>query len=103
MKDANLDTIKNDVHSLFPECEIVLFGSRAKGKFREDSDYDLLVILQYDIDIKDKIKMSTKIRKLLLNHNIPADVLIQSQKEIALKKKIIGNIVRYAIKEGISI
>ena len=33
-----------------PQARIVLFGSRAKGTGRPDSDYDLLVILPDDID-----------------------------------------------------
>lgn len=33
------------IHRLDPKAEILLFGSRARGDFRSDSDWDFLILL----------------------------------------------------------
>lgn len=34
----------------FPQCEMILFGSRARGDAEPDSDMDVLVVLEGDAD-----------------------------------------------------
>jgi len=36
------------IHALEPDVEIILFGSKARGDARPDSDIDLLVLLSGD-------------------------------------------------------
>lgn len=47
--------IKELVRKLFPEGEgkVFLFGSRAKGYAKKHSDWDLLILLDDDIEVKD--------------------------------------------------
>ena len=40
-----LNKIKLKVHQTDPEAEIILFGSRARGDFRQLSDWDILILL----------------------------------------------------------
>lgn len=40
-----LDIIRNTVRSTEPDAEIILFGSRARGDARPDSDWDVVVLL----------------------------------------------------------
>lgn len=40
-----LQTIKETVAKKFPEAEIILFGSRARGTSSKQSDWDLLILL----------------------------------------------------------
>ncbi|MCU4166782.1 nucleotidyltransferase domain-containing protein [Marinilabiliaceae bacterium A049] len=40
-----LSDIKNTVKGKFPDAQIILYGSRAKGIARDDSDWDLLILL----------------------------------------------------------
>ena len=39
-----LQRIKNNVHEIDPQAEVWLYGSRARGTAREDSDWDILVL-----------------------------------------------------------
>ncbi len=43
-RDQILKDIKQAVLSVDPQAEIVLFGSRARGDYKEDSDWDVLVL-----------------------------------------------------------
>ncbi|RLD68940.1 MAG: nucleotidyltransferase domain-containing protein [Bacteroidetes bacterium] len=87
----------------FPDCVILLFGSRAKNEYTPDSDYDFLIIIQHELSIEQKREYKAKIRKILARQKIPADILIQSDKEIEIKKNITGHIVKQALQEGIEI
>jgi len=40
-----LQSIKVILHSVVPDGKVILFGSRARGDAREDSDWDLLILL----------------------------------------------------------
>jgi predicted nucleotidyltransferase len=45
-----LTSVRQGAQALCPGATVILFGSRATGLARPDSDYDLLVILPEDID-----------------------------------------------------
>ncbi|MDR2145267.1 MAG: nucleotidyltransferase domain-containing protein [Tannerella sp.] len=40
-----LEEIKNVKQEILPEGKVILFGSQARGDEREDSDWDLLVLI----------------------------------------------------------
>jgi len=104
MREQIHDTIKLMVNSFLPNAQVLLFGSRARGEFSEDSDYDLLIITQKTFDPRTKMNWESKIRKALINTlNMPFDVIVQSKKEVSVKKNLSGHIVYYAMKEAVEI
>jgi len=44
-REEILQSIKVVLHSVVPDGKVILFGSRARGDAREDSDWDLLILL----------------------------------------------------------
>ena len=40
-----IDLIRNTIRATEPEAQLILYGSRARGDAREDSDWDVLVIV----------------------------------------------------------
>ena len=54
-------------------ARIVLFGSRARGDQRPDSDYDLLVVLD---DVDDRRAARLEVRRLLDDLPISKDVIV---------------------------
>jgi predicted nucleotidyltransferase len=98
------NTIKSMVNSFLPDAQILLFGSRAREEFSKDSDYDLLIVTRETFAPRVKMNLESKIRKALVNAlNMPFDIIIQSKKEVAEKKKLPGHIVQYAMKDAIKI
>lgn len=49
-RETLLKRVKEAVHGIDPEAEIILYGSRARGDWTEDSDWDLLVLLSEEPD-----------------------------------------------------
>jgi len=101
MVNDKLDIIKQTVLNFFPDCRIVLFGSRARNPQSSGGDYDFLIIIRQDLDIKRKMYYKAHIRKMLAKEKIAADILIQSTSELEVNKNLPGHIVREAIKEGL--
>jgi predicted nucleotidyltransferase len=44
-----LSQISRAVHRVEPTAEVILFGSRARGSARPDSDWDVLVLLKGEV------------------------------------------------------
>ena len=101
--ETETEIIKQILLQFFPTCVILLFGSRARNDYTEDSDFDLLVITKDNLSISQKRDYKAKIRKLLARRKIPVDILIQGKQEIETKQKITGHIVKQALKEGVRI
>ena len=73
-----LTTIVGRLVRAFDPARIVLVGSRARGDAREDSDYDLFVVLD---DVPDKRAARTAIRRALSDLPISKDVVVASVEE----------------------
>ncbi len=83
--------------------KIILFGSRARGDFSEESDYDILIVLQDSISIREKMESSAKLRREIAKMGIDADIIIKSREEVEYYKNKIGSIVRNALREGVAL
>jgi predicted nucleotidyltransferase len=102
------EKIKKIINQVFEEKgvrveKIILFGSRARGDFKRNSDWDLLIVVSNELDLKDKRKISKEIRIKLAEIFIPCDVLIKSASEIDYYSNFIGTTTREALKEGVEI
>lgn len=46
-----LALIKEYIRSVDPMAEVLLYGSRARGDERADSDWDILILTDYEVDL----------------------------------------------------
>ena len=82
---------------------LILFGSRARGDYTSESDFDLLVILKNIIPLREKINLSTRLRKRFAARMIDADILVKDNKDIRFLRDKPGSVVRTALKEGVTL
>ncbi|MEM5830447.1 MAG: nucleotidyltransferase domain-containing protein [Candidatus Aenigmatarchaeota archaeon] len=107
--DENLKKIKEIIIQTAKEMnieidKIILFGSRARGDYREDSDYDLLIVTKEKLDKEKELKFLTKVhRKLVEILEKPIDILIENEKDFEEESKYLGYIYFWINKEGIKI
>ena len=97
----SLGVIKRTISLILPDSEVILFGSRAKGEEKVNSDFDLLIISEKVTDNSHRLHYQSIIRRQLAEQNILADIIVQSRYEIPVKRKLPGHIVKTAIEEGI--
>lgn len=80
-----------------------LFGSRARGDFKEYSDWDFYVVINTDIVFSKKVEIATRIRRRLLVYDITCDIIIHSSLRVDKMKNDIGYISYYAFKYGVDL
>lgn len=76
-----LSQIKKAVLAVDAGAELILFGSRARGDYREDSDWDVLVLSEHNVDNNLKRKISDELFYLELDNTITiGSVVIEKNK-----------------------
>jgi predicted nucleotidyltransferase len=76
---------------------VILFGSRARGEQRPDSDADLLVI---ESEVPDQAAEMTRLRRAIRSLRIPVDVLVVSEDKFRYWADTPGNVFYEAAREG---
>lgn len=82
---------------------VILFGSRARGEATKWSDYDLLIVLDDDLTVPEKMVLASSLRTELAAKGIDADIILESGNEMDYYKDKIGSVVRQALKEGVAL
>ncbi len=94
-----IDQIKETLKDKYNPSRLFLFGSRANGTARADSDYDFVMV------VPDAKKSSTeemsKVRELIYQkYQVPADIFIYSEKEFEDWKDEFSSIPETALNTG---
>lgn len=85
------------LHEARPEAAIILFGSRARGDARPDSDVDFMVVLPEVVSRREEMTHLSNVLRLL---RVPADVLVASRRTFEKWAAIPGTIYHTARTEG---
>jgi predicted nucleotidyltransferase len=85
-RELSIDEIKSKILQVAKEMgvsvkDIILFGSRARGNFSQDSDYDFLIITEKTFSIKEKMEISRRINRVSAKFLILSDIIINSEEE----------------------
>ncbi|MCK4762779.1 MAG: nucleotidyltransferase domain-containing protein [Candidatus Aminicenantes bacterium] len=104
VKDAVLQVIREIFAQRQIDIEkIVFFGSRVRGDFDKDSDWDFLVIANKELEIKEKHRLIIRIKRELAKMGIPNDIIIQSKSRFDLMKNYPGHISYAANLESVEV
>ena len=79
---------------------IILFGSRARGDARPDSDYDLLVILR-QLDPGRRHAMLVDLYQLFSGVGVTVEPHVMGEEEFEETRDVIGGLAYPAVKEGV--
>ena len=94
------DMVQAIVREVDPE-RIYLFGSRARGDARADSDMDLLIVesepFSPDHSRWQEIK---RVRRALSSFRIPKDILVYTADEVTKWQYTVNHIIARALREG---
>jgi len=82
---------------------VIFFGSRARGDFRPDSDWDFFVIVDRDISDAKHRTISSDIRLRFVQAGFFGDVFIHSEDMVQKRKNNTGFLDYYVLKEGVEI
>jgi len=82
---------------------IILFGSRARGTARPESDWDFIVVCKDRPDRALKTDIWLSINRKLTEYRIDADILIKSEEDFERDKCDTGKVSYYALKDGVAV
>ena len=80
--------IRNSINSIDPKAEVILYGSRARGDERTDSDWDILILTDYSVNLQTEKKFRDKLYDLELETGEPFSVFAYSKNDWQTKQRI---------------
>jgi predicted nucleotidyltransferase len=99
MLDAAL--IERSAKALLAACpagsRVILFGSRARGDARADSDVDFLVIEPH---VRARLTEAARLARIIRPLHIPADIVVIGREEFEDWKDTPNSVFYYAQREG---
>lgn len=97
MMDPTLALLRDRlVVALLPR-RIILFGSRARGTAKADSDYDLLIVAETDLPLEDRIFQA---RRAVRDVRVPKDIVVVTPEEFRKYSTWLTGVVREAAEHG---
>ena len=104
--DALIPEMVSVLAKRFDPVKIILFGSRARGEQRPDSDVDLLVVLpSVDEDGRRTARAVVSASIAHLGRAVPKDVLVATQADLDMVLESSRNWCAHyqAVKEGVTL
>lgn len=94
--DKEIELLVRQIKKKYHPKKIILFGSVAKGKFRKDSDIDMLIIKNTRRRFIDRISDVL----LCCQYNLPFEPLVYTPKEINKSLKMGDFFIEDILKKG---
>ncbi len=82
---------------------VILFGSRARGDYGDESDWDLLIVIGGSLYRGVVRRIQNRVYRELAEKGLYCDVIIVSEEYYIKHKDTIGTVAYYANLEGVPI
>jgi len=84
---------------------IILFGSRAGKNFDEDSDWDFMIVVEKNVDLKDKMELWHNIYRRFHEYFpfISVDIILKDEQSFEAEKNVANTISNEVYLEGIEV
>ena len=94
--------IRQKINTMDPEAEVILFGSRARGDERDESDWDILILTDYPADLQLERRFRQNLYDLELETGESFSVFVYSKSDWISRQRITP-FYQNVTQEGISL
>ena len=99
--DALLDQMVQAIVAEVDPEQVILFGSRARGDAREDSDVDLVVVEAEPFgQDRSRHQEAVRLYKVLAGSGVPKDILVYSRDDVEYWRDSLNHVLARALREG---
>ncbi|EMS89599.1 nucleotidyltransferase domain-containing protein [Leptospira noguchii] len=98
--DRDLENLKEQIISLVHPRKIILFGSRANGTANDQSDYDILILMQNGTN---KRAIAQFLYQNIENIDKPYDFIVATEETIEKYSNSPHLVYFHALKDGIEL
>ena len=100
--EQRLALMAADIRRLIPAAEVRLFGSRARGQARPDSDVDLLIIAPDAwLAQRDRFALLGELWGAVAQPDLSVDLVLHSSSEARRRAQETGSVVHEAFSHGV--
>ena len=92
-----LQNLIQQIIEIVHPLKIILFGSAARGEWKEGSDFDLMVVVPNGFHCR---KTAQKLYESIHGIKIPFDIVVTTPSTLRKHKTTFGFVYHYALKEG---
>jgi predicted nucleotidyltransferase len=93
----DLQEMTRQIVDVAQPLRVILFGSRARGQARENSDWDILVIAPSNLP---RFRRAAPIYRALSKIPIPVDIIVYTPQEVEEWRNVPQALVTTATREG---
>ena len=98
------DLLERMVQAIVAEVDpeqVILFGSRARGDARADSDVDLVVVVAEPFGkTRSRYQEAVRLYKVLAGSGVPKDILVYSRADVEYWRDSLNHVLARALREG---
>ena len=98
MTDPLVEQVVHRIAEAIHPRQIILFGSRATGQARPDSDLDLLIVYSGD---KSKREIKLAVQRLFPARDFSMDVFVLTPDELETYRHVANTLAREASERGV--
>lgn len=80
--------IRDYIDTIDPTTDVILYGSRARGDEKKDSDWDILILTEYSTNLMTERKFRDKLYDLELETGETFSVFVYSKSDWQTKQRI---------------
>ncbi|MFT7033272.1 MAG: putative nucleotidyltransferase [Cyclobacteriaceae bacterium] len=80
--------IRENISDIDPNAEVILYGSRARGEEKKDSDWDVLVLTSYPVNIQKERIFRDHLYDLELETGEPFSIFVYSESDWHMKQRV---------------
>lgn len=100
--DPRISAVASGIAAAIPEAQVRLFGSRARGTARMNSDVDLLITVpDHWLAGRDRVRILGELWRQYSRHGLPLDLLLYSESEVRDRQQYRSAVTTQAYQEGI--
>lgn len=96
--DPIVQSVVSRIVEIVHPRQVILFGSRARGDARPDSDIDLLIVHDGPGAPRD---VQLELRRRLPSPGLPLDLVVMSSHELATHRHVANSLAREAGETGV--